>query len=79
MPYVLEIRGPADFNTDVAKLKLISLNLTDDDGPRVNFVTPGDVFGVGVDDREGVDRQEQLLRFAGYVDLENGTSVSPDS
>lgn len=72
--YLLEVRPPPEFNTESARNKLMNLNLATDDGPRVDFVTPGDVFGTNGEDGGG--RQEQLLRFAGFIDLDNSITVS---
>jgi DNA mismatch repair protein MSH5 len=75
LPYFLEIRPPAEFNTEIARNKLISLDLVVDDGPRIDFVTPGDMYGADFEDGEAVAQHKKLLGFAGYVDLENGASV----
>jgi DNA mismatch repair protein MSH5 len=77
LPYLLEIRPNTEFHPEASKNKLINLNLHADDGPRVNYVTPGDALGADVlnDDGEATGRREQLLRFAGWVDLDNTISV----
>ena len=74
--YLLEIRPPPEFNPQSAKSKLINLNLATDDGPRIDFVTPEDMFGGDNNRGDGGGRQEQLLRFAGFVDLDNNIGVS---
>lgn len=78
LPYVMEIRPPPEFNVDSARSKLINLNLATDDGPRVDLVTPGDVSGARGDDGQGdgSGRHEQLLRLAGWIDIENSVGVS---
>jgi DNA mismatch repair protein MSH5 len=80
LPFILEIRPPAEFNTEVAKSRIISLDLAADNGPRFDFVTPGDVYGPEAknDHGEAIGQQERLLRFAGYIDLDNGSSVGTD-
>lgn len=77
LPYVMEVRPHVEFKYDSAKGKLLSLNLHAEDGPRLNFNTPGDVV---VPDRyadrdEGTGTQERLLRFGGWMNLENMMTV----
>jgi DNA mismatch repair protein MSH5 len=78
LPYLLEVRPAAEFNYEAAKIKLVNLQLGQDDGPQVTFVIPGDVLAVeGFDDDENfAGRQGQLLRLAGWIDLESRFTVS---
>lgn len=77
LPYLLEVRPSAEFNTEASKHKLLSLNLQADDGPRVNYATPGDVVGGNILDHHGESGlQEKLLKVACWIDIENHTSVS---
>ena len=80
LQHLLEIRPPSDFNNDAARKKLTNLNLASDDGPRINFSMTGDVFDAQAEEAIGVGigRHEQWLRFAGFIDLDNGASVSSE-
>lgn len=71
------MRTSGEFNPDASKSKLINLRLRADDGPRTNFITPGDAYGGEIFENqpEGAGRQEQLLRIAGWIDLESSLSV----
>jgi DNA mismatch repair protein MSH5 len=78
LPYILEVRPPNDFHTEAAKTKLIGLNIAADVGPRIDFTTPGDVLGADMDDgpEHALGSNGQLLKIAGFVDLENSAGVS---
>ena len=53
----------------------MALKLGEDDGTRVSFNVPGDHLG-GHDDEGAHGQQGQLLRLAGWVDLESRMTVS---
>ncbi|KAF2866754.1 muts domain V-domain-containing protein [Massariosphaeria phaeospora] len=76
LPFLLEIRPSSEYSYDAARSKLASLKFEEEDGPQVTFVVPGDVVAAeGLDDDEGVNRQGQLLRLAGWVDMESRLTV----
>ena len=72
------MRPSSEFYYEAAKTKLVNLKLGEDDGPQVTFVAPGDVVAAeGFDDGESAaGRQGQLLRLAGWVDMESRLTVS---
>lgn len=77
LPFVLDVRPASEFHYDAAKIKLASLRLQQNEGPRVTFVIPGDVVaGEGFGEEDGAGRQEQLLRLAGWIDIESRLTVS---
>lgn len=78
LPFLLDIRPASEFSYDVAKSKLAGLRLWQTDEPRVTFVVPGDVVAAEgpIEDDEAVGRQDQLLRLAGWIDVESRLTVS---
>ena len=72
LPYLLEIRPSPEFNHESAKSKLINLNLEAENGPRIQFVIPGDILA---EEDGGVRRQEHLLRLASWIDIESRLTV----
>lgn len=79
LPYLLECRPNAEFGYDASRKKLVNLRIGQRDGPNVTFVTPGDVMpheGCHVmDDVDPAGRQGQLLRLAGWINLESRLTV----
>lgn len=67
-------RPNSEFTFESARSKLISLNLNPSDlnGPKVNFVVPGDV---AADDGTLSGDGGALLRLSGWIDMENRVSV----
>lgn len=77
LPFLLDIRPPSEFQYDAAKIKLMALPLGEEDGAQVTFNVPGDHFSASA--AEGAHGQQgQLLRLAGWVDLESRITVSCD-
>lgn len=78
MPFVLDVRPPSEFSYEVAKSKLTNLKFGQDDDARFAFVVPGDTIAAeGYEDEDSViGRHGQLLRLAGWVDLESRLTVS---
>lgn len=74
LPYLLDVRPPSEFYYDAAKSKLMTLRLGDEDGAQVTFNVPGDHLG-GHNAESAHGQQGQLLRFAGWVDMESRTTV----
>jgi DNA mismatch repair protein MSH5 len=74
LPFLLDVRPPSEFYYDAAKGKLMTLRLGEDDGAQVSFNVPGDHLGAG--DEGALGQQGQLLRLAGWVDMESRTTVS---
>lgn len=75
LPFLLDVRPPNEFYYDAAKNKLTTLKFGEDDGTQVSFNVPGDHPG-SFDDDNVHCRQGQLLRLAGWVDVESRTTVS---
>jgi DNA mismatch repair protein MSH5 len=75
LPFLLDIRPPSEFYYVAAKNKLTTLRLGEEDGPQVSFNVPGDHLG-GYDDNGTLGQQGQLLRLAGWFDIESRISVS---
>jgi DNA mismatch repair protein MSH5 len=79
LPYLLECRPNAEFGYDASRKKLVNLRIGQHNGPRVTFVVPGDVMpqigSRAVDDYEQQDRQGQLLRLSGWINLESRMTV----
>lgn len=79
LPYLLEFRPSSEYGYDSAHNKLVNLRIGQPDGPNVIFVTPGDVVA-HEDDYLGGDmgfagRQGQLLRLAGWINMESRLTV----
>ncbi|KAI5203627.1 hypothetical protein E4T39_04014 [Aureobasidium subglaciale] len=80
MPALCSPRPSSEFSYDSAKGRLANLKIDHEDGPKVTFTTPGDVV-VGRDEgyTAGGDafetRQGQLLKLAGWIDVESRVTV----
>ncbi|KAF2632157.1 hypothetical protein BU25DRAFT_487709 [Macroventuria anomochaeta] len=74
LPFLLDVRPPSEFYYDAAKNKLMILRLGEDDGTQVSFNIPGDHLG-GYDDEGALGQQGQLLRLAGWIDMESRVTV----
>ena len=79
LPYLIEFRPNAEFGYDSARNKLVNLRIGQPGGPNVTFVVPGDVV-THEDDMVGGDmgftgRQGQLLRLAGWINMESRFTV----
>lgn len=75
LPFLLEVRPPSEFYYDAARSKLMTLRLGENDGAQVTFNVPGDHLG-GYDAEGAHGQQGQLLRLAGWVDMESRVTVS---
>lgn len=75
LPFLLEVRPPSEFYYDAAKSKLVSLRLGDENGTRVNFNVPGELAAVDHLNESTVGQQGQLLRLAGWIDIESRVTV----
>lgn len=79
LPYLLECRPNAEFGYDSSRKKLVSLRIGQRDGPKVAFVVPGDIMpqtgSHAVGDLDQQDRQGQLLRLSGWINLESRLTV----
>ncbi|KAF2276083.1 mismatch repair protein 5 [Westerdykella ornata] len=77
LPFVLDIRPAAEFGYDAAKNKLAGLHLQREGQPNFTFVIPGDVVAADglINGEDTPGRQEQLLRLAGWVDLESRLTI----
>ncbi|KAF2131755.1 hypothetical protein P153DRAFT_429981 [Dothidotthia symphoricarpi CBS 119687] len=75
-PFLLEVRPPSEFGYDAARIKLVGLRLGLDDGTRVKFNVPGEHVAVDHHDEESTAGQQgQLLRLAGWIDMESRITV----
>ena len=79
LPYLLECRPSSEFGYDSARNKLVNLRIGQRDGPNVTFAVPGDVVAHEDDYTAGdagfVGRQAQLLRLAGWINMESRFTV----
>ncbi|RYO26585.1 hypothetical protein AA0111_g7984 [Alternaria arborescens] len=76
LPFILEVRPPNEFTYEVGKNKLVSLRLGQEHGTRVSFRIPGEIVPMDHLDEEGpTGQQGQLLRLAGWIDLESRSTV----
>lgn len=76
LPFILEVRPPNEFTYEVGKNKLVSLRLGQEHGTRVSFRIPGEIVPMDHLDEEGTTGQQgQLLRLAGWIDLESRSTV----
>lgn len=79
LAYLLECRPNAEFGYQASRKKLVNLRIGQHDGPRVTLVVPGDVLPqagsrvVGDDDHP--DRQGQILRLSGWINLDSSLTV----
>lgn len=75
LPLLLDVRPSSEFYYDTAKSKLLNLRFGEDDGTRLSLNVPGEsLLGNGDSDAHG--QQCQLLRLAGWVDIESRVTVS---
>jgi DNA mismatch repair protein MSH5 len=78
LPFLLEVRPPSDFSYGTAKNKLVNLHLGEESGTRVSFNVPGEHdMNEDPDDESATGQQGQLLRLAGWIDIESRVTV-PD-
>jgi DNA mismatch repair protein MSH5 len=78
LPFRLEVRPPSEFNYDSARNKLASLHLGEDHDTYIEFNVPGELATVGHPDKgQSIGQQGQLLRLAGWIDLESRSTVPP--
>ncbi|GAB7338813.1 hypothetical protein MBLNU457_5511t2 [Dothideomycetes sp. NU457] len=78
LPYQLDLRPSAEFNHESAKHKLVNLKIGQENGPRVAYVGPGDVLPADdaeIPEEAAMTEQGQLLRLAGWIDLESQITV----
>ena len=79
LPYLLECRPNSEFGYDSARNKLVNLRIGQPDGPNVTFVVPGDFLPSDNNNLGGdtgfAGRQGQLLRLAGWINMESRLTV----
>ncbi|KAL6704002.1 hypothetical protein ACN47E_008853 [Coniothyrium glycines] len=76
LPFLLEVRPPSEFSYVTAKSKLVGLRLGQQDGVQINFHVPGEFATAHqFDDDNTTSQQGQLLRLAGWIDLESRITV----
>jgi DNA mismatch repair protein MSH5 len=73
-------RPMSEFSCDSARSRLVGLKLGHEDGPRITFITPGDLTAGDDEDYVPGDaavesRQGQLLRLAGWIDVDSRVTV----
>lgn len=75
LPFLLDLRPSSEFYYDSARSKLMSLNIAEDDGPSFSLSVPGE-YPFGHNETGAQGQQCQLLRLAGWVDIESRVTVS---
>jgi len=77
LPFLLEVRPPAEFGYEAAESKLANLRLDANHASRVKFVVPGDVCleDPAYDFKSAPGQQGKLLHLAGLVDKESRLTV----
>ncbi|KAF2832856.1 hypothetical protein CC86DRAFT_414515 [Ophiobolus disseminans] len=76
LPFLLEVRPPSEFYYDSARTKLVNLRLGEEHGTRVSFNVPGELAAIDhLDDENVAGTQGQLLRLAGWIDIESRVTV----
>ncbi|KEQ73926.1 mismatch repair protein 5 [Aureobasidium namibiae CBS 147.97] len=80
MPALRSARPVSEFSYDSARSRLVNLKLGHEDGPRITFMTPGDLTAESSEDCMAGDgavesRQGQLLRLAGWIDVDSRVTV----
>ena len=78
MPYQLDLRPGGEFDYTAAKNKLVGLRIGQHGGPRVTFAVPGDVRAADGEldyDDGSAASHGQLLKLAGWIDLESQVTV----
>ena len=76
LPFLLQVRPPSEFSHDSGMKKLAGLRFGDQNGTHIEFNIPGELATVGYPDRDHpVSQQAQLLRLAGWIDLESRSTV----
>jgi DNA mismatch repair protein MSH5 len=77
LPFLLDVRPPSEFFYDAARSKLVNLHLGEEHGTRISFNVPGELGANDHLDEDNVAGQQgQLLRLAGWIDIESRTTVS---
>ncbi|OJD26055.1 hypothetical protein ACJ73_02570 [Blastomyces percursus] len=78
LPYHLDVRPVQEFNVEVAKLKLASLQFGTSRS-KTRFLVPGDTFSLNQHGDENdlgfTDHQGRLLNISGSIDMDNGISI----
>lgn len=75
LPFLLNVRPPSEFYYNGAQSKLTSLRLGQEHGVQFSFKVPGDHLG-SYDADSAHSQQGQLLRIAGWIDMESRITVS---
>jgi DNA mismatch repair protein MSH5 len=78
LPALCSLRPVSEFSYDSARNRLVNLKIGHEDGPKITFVTPGDFTAEKDGDLGGTnleDHQGQLLRLAGWIDVDSRLSV----
>jgi DNA mismatch repair protein MSH5 len=77
LPFLLEVRPPAEFSYDAAASKLVNLRLDAYHASQVRFFVPGDtvVEDPTCDFESARGQQGKLLLLAGLVDMDSRLTV----
>ncbi|KAF2856085.1 hypothetical protein T440DRAFT_494901 [Plenodomus tracheiphilus IPT5] len=76
LPFLFEVRPPSEFYYDAAKSKILSLQLDGAGNSQVSFSVPGELAAASQFDNEStLGQQGQLLRIAGWIDLDSRVTV----
>lgn len=74
--YLLDVRPPSEFYYEFARTKLVSLRLGENNGTRVRFNVPGELATENhLGEESSTGQQGQLLRLAGWIDIESRSTV----
>lgn len=80
MPALCSPRPVSEFSYESARSRLVNLKIGHEDGPKITFITPGDVTTDRNSEHDAGDtatesRQGQLLRLAGWIDVDSRVTV----
>lgn len=77
LPFLFEVRPPNEFYYETAKGKLMDLRVGEQDGATIRFQVPGELASAApqLDGGGIVGQQEQMLRLAGWINLESRITV----
>ncbi|KAG9727287.1 hypothetical protein KCU73_g12671, partial [Aureobasidium melanogenum] len=80
MPALCSPRPASEFSYGSARNRLAGLKLDHEDGPKITFVTPGDLIAESNEEHIAGDaavesRQGQFLRLAGWIDVDSKVTV----
>lgn len=79
MPYIFELRPSTEFAYESSREKLINLRIGAHDGPRVEFMVPGDVpmphEYSDAHDRDMAGAHANLMRLSNWISMDSRFTV----